>query len=32
VNNMGGPEVMMELNTFIDRPDWVKIWLQYCRM
>jgi hypothetical protein len=32
VTNMGGPEVIAELNTFIDRPDWVKIWLQYCRL
>ena len=29
---MGGPEVIAELNTFIDRPDWVKIWLQSCRL
>ena len=32
VTNMGGPEVMFELNQFIDRPDWVTIWLQYCRL
>jgi hypothetical protein len=32
VNNMGGPEVMMELNEFVDHPLWKKIWLQYCRL
>jgi hypothetical protein len=32
VTNMGGPEVMAEMNEFIGRPDWVKIWTQYCRL
>jgi len=32
VTNMGGPEVVFELNQFIDRADWMKIWLQYCRL
>jgi hypothetical protein len=32
VNNMGGPEVMFELNTLIDKPVWQRIWLQYCRL
>jgi len=32
VNNMGGPEVMFELNTIVDHPQWQKIWLQYCRL
>ena len=32
VTNMGGPEVMAEMNQFIGRPDWVKIWAQYCRL
>jgi hypothetical protein len=32
VTNMGGPEVVFELNTFLDSPTWQKIWLQYCRL
>jgi hypothetical protein len=32
VNNMGGPEVIAELNEFIDHPQWLKIWSQYCRL
>ncbi|HEY4330060.1 MAG TPA: hypothetical protein VGN88_10025, partial [Phycisphaerae bacterium] len=31
VNNMGGPEIMMELNDMIDHPAWKKVWLDYCR-
>ncbi len=30
VNNMGGPEVMMELNELIDHPGWKKVWFDYC--
>jgi hypothetical protein len=31
VTNMGGPEVMMELNDLIgDRPGWKKTWFDYC--
>ncbi|HYV37847.1 MAG TPA: hypothetical protein VE988_19335, partial [Gemmataceae bacterium] len=32
VTNMGGPEVIAELNEYIDHPTWKKIWLQYCRL
>ena len=32
VTNMGGPEVVFELNEMIDHPAWPKIWLQYCRL
>jgi hypothetical protein len=32
VTNMGGPEVMAEMNEIIGRPDWVRIWTQYCRL
>jgi hypothetical protein len=32
VNNMGGPEVIFELNEFVDNAAWQKIWLQYCRL
>jgi hypothetical protein len=32
VTNMGGPEVVFELNGMIDHKDWPKIWLQYCRL
>jgi hypothetical protein len=32
VTNMGGPEVIFELNELIDHPVWPKIWLQYCRL
>jgi hypothetical protein len=32
VTNMGGPEVVFELNGMIDHPVWPKIWLQYCRL
>ncbi|HVS70660.1 MAG TPA: hypothetical protein VHQ47_05335 [Phycisphaerae bacterium] len=32
VNNMGGPEIMMELCDFLDDPQWTKIYLQYCRL
>jgi hypothetical protein len=32
VNNMGGPEIIMELNEFVDHPQWLKIWSQYCRL
>ena len=32
VTNMGGPEVMAEMNEFIGRADWVRIWTQYCRL
>jgi len=28
----GGAEVIFELNELIDRPDWQKAWLQYCRL
>jgi YetA-like protein len=28
----GGAEVVFELNGLIDRPDWMKTWLQYCRL
>ena len=30
--NMGGPEVVFELNELIDNPAWHKTWLQYCRL
>jgi len=30
--NMGGPEVVFELNELIDDPGWHKTWLQYCRL
>lgn len=32
VQNMGGPEVVMELNEFLDDPQWKKIYSQYCRL
>jgi hypothetical protein len=30
--NMGGPEVVFELNELIDNAAWHKTWLQYCRL
>jgi PcRGLX-like protein C-terminal alpha/alpha toroid domain len=30
--NMGGPEVVFELNELIENPAWHKTWLQYCRL
>ena len=30
--NMGGPEVVFELNELIDNPAWHRTWLQYCRL
>lgn len=30
--NMGGPEVVFELNELIEDPAWHKTWLQYCRL
>ncbi len=32
VQNMGGPEIMMELCDFLDDPQWTKIYSQYCRL
>lgn len=28
----GGAEVIFELNGLIDNPDWIKAWVQYCRL
>jgi hypothetical protein len=28
-NQMGGPEVMFELNEMIDHPTWLKVWRDY---
>jgi hypothetical protein len=28
----GGAEVVFELNDLVDRPEWQKTWLQYCRL
>jgi hypothetical protein len=30
VTNMGGPEIIFELNEMIDHPGWMKAWLDYC--
>ena len=30
--NMGGPEVVFEMNMMLDDPTWQKLWLQYCRL
>ena len=30
--NMGGPEVVFELNELIEDPAWHKTWMQYCRL
>jgi hypothetical protein len=31
VTNMGGPEIVFELNEMIDHPGWTKAWLDYCQ-
>lgn len=31
-SNMGGAEVVFELNQLIDHEGWHKCWLQYCRL
>ncbi len=30
--NMGGAELLFELNEIIDHPGWDKAWLQFCRL
>lgn len=30
VTNMGGPEIVFELNEWVDHPGWKKAWLDYC--
>jgi hypothetical protein len=32
VTNMGGAEVVFELNLILDDERWQKLWLQYCRL
>lgn len=29
---MGGAEVIFELNNFLENDNWMKLWLQYCRL
>jgi hypothetical protein len=30
VNQMGGPEIIFELNDMVDHPAWQKVWRDYC--
>src|SRR5262249_24879050 len=29
-NQMGGPEIIFELNDMVDHPGWQKVWRDYC--
>jgi hypothetical protein len=29
-NQMGGPEIIFELNEMIDHPTWQQTWMEYC--
>lgn len=30
VNQMGGPEIIFELNDMVDHDDWARLWRDYC--